>query len=56
MARKMQVLSANAREFGFHSFHPGGAMFTMAGGSVQFIAETITPAVFADNYCRALTD
>jgi prepilin-type N-terminal cleavage/methylation domain-containing protein/prepilin-type processing-associated H-X9-DG protein len=42
----------SAREFGFHSFHPGGAMFTMADGSVQFQAATISAAVFAARFTR----
>jgi len=43
---------SNLRELSFHSFHPGGANFVMADGSVQFITETITPAAFAARYTR----
>jgi len=43
---------SNVRELSFHSFHPGGANFVMADGSVQFITETITPGAFAARYTR----
>ena len=42
----------NAREFGYHSFHPGGAMFGMVDGSVQFVSETVTPAIFSARFTR----
>jgi prepilin-type N-terminal cleavage/methylation domain-containing protein/prepilin-type processing-associated H-X9-DG protein len=43
----------NARGRGFHSFHPGGAQFTMADGSVQFIAATVVPLAMAGRITRA---
>ncbi len=43
---------SNMRELSFHSFHPGGANFVMADGSVQFISETISPGAFAARYTR----
>jgi len=42
----------NYREFGFHSFHPGGAQFTMADGSVQFVSATVSVNSFAGRFTR----
>ena len=42
----------NMREYGFHSFHPGGAMFTMADGSTKFVSETVAAASFAAQFTR----
>ncbi|QDS88633.1 hypothetical protein EC9_28240 [Rosistilla ulvae] len=43
----------NLRSQGFHAFHPGGAMFLMADGSVQFNSETIDAYTFAARITRA---
>lgn len=43
----------NFRGQGFHAFHPGGAMFLMADGSVQFNSETVESFVFAARITRA---
>lgn len=43
---------SNMRELSFHSFHPGGANFVMADGSVQLITATIHPGAFAARYTR----
>lgn len=43
----------NRRGAGFHSFHPGGAMFLMADGSVQFVSETVDAFRFAAAITRA---
>ena len=42
----------NLMELSFGSFHPGGAMFTFADASVQFIAETIDFAVYQAVFSR----
>lgn len=42
----------NFRGQGFHAFHPGGAQFLMADGSVQFNAETLDALVFAARITR----
>jgi len=39
-------------EMSFGSYHPGGAMFTLADGSVQFIAETIDFAAYQARFSR----
>ena len=50
--RTCLINCTNAREYSFHSFHPGGATFLMADGSVQFITETINPGTFAAMYTQ----
>jgi prepilin-type N-terminal cleavage/methylation domain-containing protein/prepilin-type processing-associated H-X9-DG protein len=42
----------NLRGQGFHGFHPGGAQFVMADGSVQFNAETVDAYTFASRITR----
>ncbi len=42
----------NRRGAGFYSFHPGGAMFLLADGSVTFISETVQPFIFASLITR----
>ena len=42
----------NARGFGFHSFHPGGAHFLMADGAVRFVTESVEARVFASHITR----
>lgn len=42
----------NARGYGFHSFHSGGAHFLMADGAVQFYPQTIDAKVFASRITR----
>ena len=43
----------NRRGAGFYSFHPGGAMFLLADGSVTFLSESIQPFVLASLITRA---
>ncbi|WP_417735998.1 DUF1559 domain-containing protein [Rosistilla oblonga] len=43
----------NLRSQGFHAFHPGGAMFLMADGSVQFNSATVDAFAFAARITRA---
>ena len=38
---------SNGRSVGYYSFHPGGAQFLMADGSVKFIPETIAAYTLA---------
>jgi prepilin-type processing-associated H-X9-DG protein len=42
----------NLRSHGFHSFHPGGAQFGMADGSVQFMSETANALAIAGRITR----
>jgi prepilin-type N-terminal cleavage/methylation domain-containing protein/prepilin-type processing-associated H-X9-DG protein len=42
----------NFRGQGFHGFHPGGAQFVMADGSVQFNSESVDAFVFAARITR----
>ncbi|MFV1966545.1 MAG: DUF1559 domain-containing protein [Pirellulaceae bacterium] len=37
----------NRRSAGYYSFHPGGAQFALADGSVRFISETVDAFTFA---------
>ncbi len=37
----------NVRSAGFYSFHPGGAQFVIADGSVRFVSETVEAFAFA---------
>ncbi len=41
------VNCTNRRGAGFFSFHPGGAQFLLADGTVRFISETVDAFVFA---------
>jgi len=43
----------NRRSAGFYSFHPGGAQFAVADGSVRFISDTTSAFVFAALTTRA---
>lgn len=42
----------NARGYGFHSFHPGGAHFLMADGSVDFVNPSVNAFIFASRITR----
>jgi prepilin-type N-terminal cleavage/methylation domain-containing protein/prepilin-type processing-associated H-X9-DG protein len=42
----------NFRGQGFHGFHPGGAQFVMADGSVQFNSESVDAYTFAARITR----
>jgi len=43
----------NRRGAGFYSFHPGGAQFLFADGSVRFVSQTVDAFVFAAITTRA---
>ena len=38
--------SANEGQFGFRSYHPGGANFLVGDGTVKFVKQTINPTVY----------
>ncbi len=40
-------------QFGFHSFHPGGANFVMGDGSVRFLKQTMNPVALRGLGSRA---
>ena len=42
----------NMRGYGYHSFHPGGAHFTMGDASVQFVSETASAFSIAARITR----
>lgn len=42
----------NARGYGFHSFHPAGALFVYADGSVNLLGDRIDPRVMASRITR----
>jgi prepilin-type N-terminal cleavage/methylation domain-containing protein/prepilin-type processing-associated H-X9-DG protein len=48
-----QSLLVTQRRSNFGSGHPGGANFTLVDGSVRFIQDTISPAIFAALGTRA---
>lgn len=41
------AMCTNMRGNGFHSFHTGGCQFAMCDGSVRFVSENISQAIFA---------
>ncbi len=47
------VNCTNIRSSGFYSFHPGGAQFALADGSVRFVSETVAAFAFASLTTRA---
>lgn len=47
------VNCSNYRNGGFFSFHPGGAQFCIADGSVKFVSETVQAFTFAALTTRA---
>lgn len=49
----MRINVSNEYGFLFYSFHPNGANFAFADGSVRFIAETIRLRTLADQVTRA---
>ncbi len=40
-------MCTNMRGNGFHSFHTGGCQFVMCDGSVKFVSENVSQAIFA---------
>lgn len=42
----------NARGFGFHSFHNGGAHFLVADGAVRFMTQSVNARAFASQITR----
>lgn len=47
------VNCTNVRSMGFYAFHPGGAQFALADGSVRFVSETVSAFVFASLTTRS---
>ena len=41
------AMCTNMRGNGFHSFHTGGCQFVMCDGSVKFVSENVSQAIFA---------